>query len=114
MAKRYMNLESKLCRELEMLEEKYRNGQEMSEGDLRRIDLLAHAMKSLATFVAMKEAETGYQEEQYMDTSRMGNNSYMNNSYMNYNRGMDGRFTSRDMDTSGYYQHPMYPQERRW
>lgn len=112
MARRYMNLESKLCRELEMLEEKYRNGHEMSEGDLRKIDLLAHAMKCLATFVAMRESD--YQEEQYIDASRMGNNSYMNNSYMNYNRGMDGRYTSRDMDPnmSGHY--PMYPQERRW
>ena len=110
MGKRYMNLESKLCRELELLEEKYRNGAEMSEGDLRKIDLLAHSMKCLATFVAMKEAENIDYNDNY---SRSYDSSYA--------RGRDsmGRFVSRDMsqdmrghDMSGHY--PYYPEERRW
>ena len=57
MYRKYDLLESKICKELDLLEEKYRTGAEMSEGDLRRLDLLAHAIKSLTTYSAMKEAE---------------------------------------------------------
>lgn len=106
----YQHLESKLCKELQDLEEKYRSGAEMSEGDLRRIDLLVHSLKSLATYRAMKEAQ-GYEDNNYM-----GGNSYMNNSYAR-GRGMDGRYISRDMehDMSGHYPaYPMYPENRRW
>ena len=42
MYRKYDLLESKICKELDLLEEKYRTGAEMSEGDLRRLDLLAH------------------------------------------------------------------------
>jgi len=115
----YMNLEKNMCRELEALEEKYRNGAEMSEGDLRRIDLLVHSLKSMATYKAMKQAE-GYDNNDYQGNNSYNgsyNNSY-NNSYMNnsYNRNMhDGRY-SRDMEQSGHYpmNYPMYPEERRW
>jgi len=106
MNNRYMILENKLCKELELLEEKYRTGAEMSEGDLRKIDLLTHAMKSLATFTAMKGSEMP--PENYSSYG-MGN-SY--NSYADpYMRGM----RSRDMgpDMSGHYPFP-YPEERRW
>ena len=116
MGRRYMNLESKLCRELELLEEKYRNGAEMSEGDLRKIDLLSHAMKCLATFVAMREADNANYMENY----------YPYDNSMSNARGRDsmGRFISRntmsqDMmnhsmspDMSGRY--PYYQEERRW
>ena len=115
----YKYLEAKMCKELEILEEKYRTGMDMNEGDLRRIDLLVHALKSMATYKAMKEAEEMQNGGQYM--SQNMNNSYMNNSYMNgnsYARGrvMDGRYMSRDMDPnmSGYMQHPYYPEERRF
>ena len=114
----YMNLEKNMCRELEALEEKYRNGAEMSEGDIRRIDLLAHALKSMSTYKAMKQAE-GYEGNQYQENYNQGNsymnNSYAGNSYMR-SRGMDGRYASRDMDQSGHYpmNYPMYPEERRW
>lgn len=105
----YIHLEQKMCKELEALEEKYRSGAEMSEGDLRRVDLLAHALKSLSTFKAMKEAE----EMQYGGNSYNNsyNNSYMGNSYARGRDGM-GRFTSRDMNPDMRY--PMYPEERRW
>lgn len=107
----YKHLENKMCKELAALEEKYRTGAEMSEGDLRRIDLLAHSLKSLATFAAMKEAE-----EMQSGNSYMGGNSY--NSYNSYSRGgnmsMNG-YPNRDMrqDMSGHYP-PYYPEERRW
>ena len=107
----YRNLESKLCRELEALEEKYRSGAEMSEGDLRRIDLLVHSIKSIATYKAMKEAE---EAQAYSNSSYANNNSYMNNSYAQ-NRG--GQYVNRDMnqEMSGHYPayQPMYD-NRRW
>ena len=125
MEKRYMMLEKSLCRELELLEEKYRNGQEMSEGDLRRTDLLAHAIKSLATYTAMKQAEgygydnnsfNSYNGNSYMNSypnNSYANNSYGNNSYDN-TRGMRSREMGPDM--SGHYpmNYPMYPEDRRW
>jgi len=114
MDKRYMILENKLCKELELLEEKYRTGAEMSEGDLRKIDLLAHAMKSLATYTAMKQSEMG---QQYNNNSyNMNSGSYMNGSYGN-NSYMDMRRSRENgPDMSGHYpmNYPMYPEERRW
>ena len=93
---RYLNLESAMCRELEKLEEKYRNGSEMSEGDLRRVDLLAHSLKSLSRYLAAKESE----EAQRM--AYESNNQYYtpNTRYMGQNQG-------------GQYQGYM-PNDRRW
>ena len=96
----YKHLENKMRKELEALEEKYRTNAEMSEGDLRRIDLLAHSLKSLATYCAMKEAEEYNSGNSYMNNSYM--NQPMNNSY--------GRMGRPDM--SGHY--PYYQDERRW
>lgn len=100
----YMNLEKKMCKELEALEEKYRTGAEMSEGDLRRIDLLVHSLKSMATYRAMKNAEEYENNQSYMG------NSYTNNaSYANNYRGRENPYNS------GHYPYqPMYPEERRW
>lgn len=122
MDKRYMILENKLCKELELLEEKYRTGAEMSEGDLRKIDLLAHAMKSLATYTAMKQGEMSQYNNNsyamnggsYMNGS-YGNNSYGNNSYMDNSYAMR-RSRENGPDMSGHYpmNYPMYPEERRW
>lgn len=133
MEKRYVILEKAMCKELELLEEKYRNGQEMNEGDIRRADLLAHALKSLATYSAMKQAEgsdnnfyaqrpTGNSMgNSYMNSmsNNMGGMSAMNNmgnmggmSNMGASYGMRGG----SMDMSGHYpmNYPMYPEERRW
>ena len=105
----YKHLENKMCKELEALEEKYRTGAEMSEGDLRRIDLLVHSLKSMATYKAMKEAEEAqrYNENSYMSGNY--DNSYMNNAYRS--RDM-GRYSRDDM--SGHMPYPMYPENRRW
>ena len=112
----YQYLESKLCKELSAIEEKYHNGAELSEGDLRRIDLLIHSLKSLATYGAMKEAEEPQYDNSYSMDSSYTNKPYMYNSGMNnsYARGRNGRYMSRDMgpDMSGHY--PMYPEDRRW
>ena len=104
----YKHLENKMCKELEALEEKYRTNTELSEGDLRRMDLLFHSLKSLETYRAMKEA----------DEMRYENNSYSNGSYMNNSYGRDmNRYVSRDQGMSGHYPMnypPMYPEDRRW
>lgn len=104
-------LEKEMCKELEAIEQKMKAGTEMSIQDLDRVDKLTHAMKSLATYKAMKEAE-----EYEMDgmSGRRG-------------RAMNGRFVSRDggssyaegysqgyseaMAQSGHMPIP-YPQER--
>lgn len=117
----YIHLQNKMCRELESLEEKYRSGAEMSEGDLRRIDLLTHAMKSLATYIAMKEAED-YRVEQMagqnysgsMNSSYNQNGSYApNNSYaqnMPYHNNSYGY-----QNNYGYHNEPPYhDNNRRW
>ena len=44
-------------RELDKLNEKYAAGTQMSGKDLEDIDLMAHAIKCLATYEAMIEAE---------------------------------------------------------
>ena len=90
---RYLSLESALTKELDKLEEKYRNGSEMSEGDLRRVDLLTHSLKSLDCFVSRKESE----EMQRM--SYENNNSY----YVNPN--------TRYVDQNRQY---YTPNDRRW
>lgn len=93
-------LEKQMCHELEAIEQKLKAGTEMSVQDLDKVDKLAHAMKSLATYKAMKEAED-WGEDGGMSGRR--------------GRGMNGRYVSRDYEPgySGYYP-PMWPPERRW
>ena len=77
----FENLEKCMQKELEVFEQKMKSGTEMSTADLEKIDKLAHALKSLATYTAMKEAEEGYSEDGM--SGRRG-------------RGMNGRYVSRD------------------
>ena len=99
-------LEKKMCKELELLESKYTDGTEMTVEDLKKIDMLAHALKSLATYNAMKEAEE-YEMDGY--SGRRGRSP------------STGRYVSRDMGRSyddgysGRYMYPpMWPPERNW
>lgn len=107
-------LEKKMCMELETIEQKLQSGTEMTDKDLERADKLAHAMKSLATYKAMKEAEEEYDEG--------GMSGYRG-------RGRNGRYVSREgaasyadgysrgyseaMRQSGHYPMPM-PDGRTW
>jgi len=89
--KRYENLEEAMCNELEKLDKKYGGEHaEMSVQDAEKADLLYHALKSAATYHAMKDAE-GWEEKDASGRS--------------YRRGRDsmGRYVSRDMGGySGY------------
>lgn len=80
-------LEKKMCMELEAIEQKLQGGTEMSVQDLEKIDKLAHAMKSLATYKAMKEAE------EYGDEGEMSGRR---------GRGMNGRYMSRTEGPRSY------------
>ena len=109
--KHHENLEQAMCRELEMLDKKYASEQgEMSTADVEKADILYHALKSAATYYAMKDAD-----EWDEDDSRSGRSSYGRGMDRSYRRGRDsmGRYTSRDMDGySGHYPDwmpPMYP-----
>lgn len=102
--KRFNNLEEAMCRELEMLDNKYENeSMEMSTQDVEKADVLFHALKSAATYYAMKDSEEWEDDEMSSRTGRNGRS---------YRRGRDsmGRYTSRDMGGySGMYQPIMYP-----
>ena len=68
-------IESAMCKELDAIGRKLDGGNEMSASDLEKIDMLAHALKSLATFKAMKEAEE-YEGGYSGRPMRGGNRSY--------------------------------------
>jgi len=83
--KHYENLEEAMCKELDKLDKKYGAEQgEMSVQDAEKADLLYHALKSAATYHAMKDAD-GWEEKDASGRS--------------YARRRDsmGRYTSRDM-----------------
>ena len=105
---RYEHLEKAMCKELEKLDKKYMNDvPEMSVQDVERADILYHALKSAATYHAMKDADEWEEEE-----SRSGRSYYGRGGDRSYRRGRDamGRYTSRDMDGySGHYPEWMPP-----
>ena len=117
MGKHYENLEEAMCKELEMLDKKYgAESAEMTVQDVEKADKLYHALKSAATYHAMKDAEE-LDEDEEEGTSGEGRN-YRGRSYgqqyggRSYRRGRDrmGRFTSRapwPEDASGRWD--MYP-----
>ena len=96
-------IEKSLCRELDAIEHKLEGGQEMSIQDLEKIDKIAHAMKCLATYKAMKEAEEYDQREYDGYSGRRG-------------RAANGQYISRDMSPRGYSDMPYrdYPPAPRW
>lgn len=108
--KRHENLEEAMCRELNMLDQKYASDPgEMSTADVEKADILFHALKSAATYYAMKDSEDWDEED-----SRSGRGYSGRGGDRSYRRGRDsmGRYTSRDMDYSGHYPEwmpPMYP-----
>jgi len=66
-------------KEMDALEEKYQRGAEMNGQDLEHIDKMAHALKSLATYDAMK-----------------GHSEYDGSSYARGRSRTTGRYISRD------------------
>ena len=110
MGKHYENLEEAMCRELEMLDKKYSSDAgEMTVQDVEKADKLYHALKSAATYHAMKDAEEWDDDDEESGEARRGRN--YGRYGRSYARGRDsmGRYTSRDgRDYSGGYP-MMYP-----
>lgn len=88
---RFEELENAMCKELESIEKKISGG-EMSETDLKRVDLLAHALKSMATYRSMDNPD------EYCGRSNGGYDMYGREE-------MEPRY-------EGYY--PPRRQKRRW
>ena len=111
--KHYKNLEEAMCRELEMLDKKYgADAKEMAPQDVERADVLYHALKSAATYHAMKDAEEWEEEDEASGAyGRRGNGR----SYATRRRDSMGRYTSYGMPDDGYsggypeWMPPMYP-----
>ena len=84
-------LEQKMCKEIEMIEQKYAANMaaEMTIQDVERLDKLYHTLKSMATYNAMKDAEDYYDDGGFSG-ARMTYSGKRG-------RGMDGRYVSRDM-----------------
>ena len=73
-------------KEMDMLDEKYARGTQLSPQDLEHIDKMSHALKSLATYDAMKgNSERGSYE-----------GSYDGGSYRRGRSMTTGRYVSRD------------------
>lgn len=65
----YRAITDALHREMDMLEERFANGNPMSSADLDMIDKAAHALKCIATYEAMTESDYEYKRKRY-DTYR--------------------------------------------
>ena len=100
-------LEQKLCREIELIEQKYQNTQgEMSIQDVDKLDKLYHTLKSKATYDAMKEY--GYENNMSRHTAsgrytnRDGGSSYESG----YSQGYSEAMNQMNAGNSGHF--PMY------
>lgn len=120
MYRNYDLLLNKVFKELDMIQEKYRNGAEMTEGDLRRLEMLSHSGASLCKINKFQKDEDIMPP---MNPSMNGSgNSYMGSSYTNQYQNSypasqrDGmqHFMSREsyQNNSGFV--PFYPEDRRW
>lgn len=75
MAERFEHLENALCEELKKLDKKYSADLEMEETDVKRADLLYHALKCAETYHAMKDAEEDDDEGYSGEGGRRGGRS---------------------------------------
>ena len=94
-------LEQRMCKELDELEEKYRSEKELTEIDLKRMDMIYHALKN------KEKVEGGY---------GMPNMSY--DMYGGNNGGYSGRRSmTGGYGYSGHYPYgpaPYYDNTRQW
>ena len=97
-------LEQKLCKEIELIENKYANGNgEMAIQDVEKLDKLYHTLKSKATYDAMKEAE------EYEDlglSGRRGHDVFSEGYDRGYSEAMHRMHN--DGNSGHYYPHMPY------
>ena len=114
--KKHEILEQRMCKELDALESKLVSGADMSMSDLDKIDKLYHALKSKATYDAMKDAENYGEEGMSGYRGRAANGRYVSRddggqSYADgYSQGYSEAMNQ--MNNSGHYPMPYPP--RRW
>ena len=110
----YEHLEKAMCKELDKLDKKYAGDlPEMTVQDVEKADVLYHALKSAATYHAMKDADEWSDE----GSGYRGGYSGRGGMDRSYRRGRDamGRYTSREMypgEGSGHYPEWMPPYPR--
>lgn len=84
---KYSGIEKVMCKELETYSQRFNGGVEMSLSDLEKIDMIAHALKSLAAYEAMKVEDEDEEEEV---SGRRGRSP------------RTGRYVSRDSSAASY------------
>lgn len=94
-------LKDLLCDELE----EYGRKGELSAGSLEIIDKLSHALKSITTVIAMKEAEDDYSSEYERGSSRNGGGN------SSYRRGGSSYARNQRRDGMGRYSRRGYSRE---
>ena len=106
-------LEKEMCKELEAIEQKLKAGTEMSMQDLEKADKLAHALKSLATYVAMKGAEEWDESEMSGRRGRAANGRYVSrDSGPSYADGFTAGYSEAMGQQSGHW--PMTYPGKHW
>ena len=105
----YYDLKKMLCKELDDITYRSKNGRIENEHDLDIIDKLTHSIKSLETVIAMKEAqdegESGYTMPHYMGDRRFVDRSNRDDDRMSNRMGRRGRSNMRRSNTDGYSRH---------
>ena len=105
----YYDLKKMLCKELDDITYRSKNGRIENEHDLDIIDKLTHSIKSLETVIAMKEAqdegESGYTMPYYMGDRRFVDRSNRDDDHMSNRMGRRGRSNMRRSNTDGYSRH---------
>lgn len=116
MMEKYKAIEKAMCEELEDIGRRLDGGAEMTPSDLEKIDMLSHALKSLATYRAMKDAEEYEGMSGRMGRYGRDGENYSRSYSDGYSRGYDD---ARQM--SGHYpmMRPEYdyrymPERPRW
>jgi hypothetical protein len=106
----YYDLKKMLCKELDDITYRSKNGRIENEHDLDIIDKLTHSIKSLETVIAMKEAqdegESGYTMPHYMGDRRFVDRSNRDDDRMsNRMSRRDNSNMRRRSNNDGYSRH---------
>jgi hypothetical protein len=103
----YYDLKKMLCKELDDITYKSKNGRIENEHDLDIIDKLTHSIKSLETVIAMKEAqdegESGYTIPHYMGDRRFVDRSNRDDDRMSNRMSRRGRSNAQRRNAMGQY-----------
>ena len=100
----YENIKKALCKELEQMDKDMENNSKMSDNDLRRYDMIMHALKSGSTWEAMEGQSYAYETSYRRGRDSMGRYT----SRMEQPDPMGGEFGYPFPQNSGRYYGPRY------